>query len=46
MQRLLGTSAYQTAFSASAQMPSGTPSPSSAQTLRFDRLDLSLVSLD
>jgi hypothetical protein len=30
--RLPGTSAYQTAFCASAQMPSGVPSPRSAQT--------------
>src|SRR5215467_5726929 len=37
-QRLLGTSAYQTALSASMQMPSGTPPPRSAQTRRFDRL--------
>jgi hypothetical protein len=40
----LGTSAYQTAFSASAQMPSGTPSPSSAQTLRLDRLPSASIS--
>ena len=36
--RLPGTSAYQTAFSASAQMPSGADSPRSAQTRRPDRL--------
>src|SRR5580700_3407210 len=37
-QRLLGTSAYQMAFSASRQMPSGTPTPRSAHTRRFDKL--------
>jgi hypothetical protein len=36
-QRLLGTSAYQRAFSASAQRLSGKPSPRSAHTRRFDR---------
>src|SRR5262252_10328308 len=36
-QRLLGTSPYQTAFSVSGQMPSGTPPPSSAHTRRFER---------
>src|SRR2546430_6779755 len=36
-QRLLGTSPYQMAFSASRQMPSGAPSPRSAHTRRFDR---------
>ena len=35
-QRLLGTSAYQTASSASMQIPSGTPSPRSAQTRRLE----------
>src|SRR5262249_50094523 len=35
--RLFGTSAYQTAFSASRQIPSGAPAPKSAQTCRFDR---------
>src|SRR6266536_6191762 len=44
LQRLLGTSAYQTAFSASRQMPSGAPSPRSAQTCRFDRLPSSAMS--
>jgi hypothetical protein len=37
-QRLLGTSPYQTAFSASMQMPSGAPSPRSAHTRCFDRV--------
>src|SRR5215211_180824 len=35
-QHRLGTSAYQTAPSASMQMPSGTPSPRSAQVRRFE----------
>ena len=36
-QRRFGTSAYQTAFSASRQMPSGTPSPRSAHSRRLNR---------
>src|SRR2546422_5997711 len=35
--RLLGTSAYHTAFSASMQIPSGTPAPRSAHARRFDK---------
>jgi hypothetical protein len=37
-QRLFGTSPYQTAPSASRQMPSGTPPSRSAHTRRLDRL--------
>src|SRR6266508_663181 len=40
----LGTSAYQTAPWASRHMPSGTPSPRSAQTRRFDRQPSSSMS--
>src|SRR5579864_2143408 len=43
-QRLLGTSPYQTAFSASRQMPSGTPLSRSAHTRRFDRLPSAAMS--
>src|SRR5262245_60647959 len=43
-QRLLGTSAYQTAFSASMQMPSGTPSRRSAHVLRFDKCPSAAMS--
>jgi hypothetical protein len=35
--QLFATSAYETTFSASAQILSGTPSPRSAHTRRFDR---------
>src|SRR5580700_9342009 len=42
--RLLGTPAYQTAFSESRQMPSGTPSPRSAHTRRFERPPLAPMS--
>jgi hypothetical protein len=43
-QRLLGTSAYQTAPSASMQMPSGTPLPRSAYTRRFDKVPSTAMS--
>src|SRR5438552_18866192 len=43
-QRLLGTSPYQTALSASMQMPSGTPSPTSAQALWLERLPSAAMS--
>jgi hypothetical protein len=43
-QRLLGTSAYQMAFSTSMQMPSGTPSRRSAHTRRFVRLPSASMS--
>jgi hypothetical protein len=42
--RLLGTSAHQTAPSASMQIPSGTASLRSAHTRRFDRLPSSAMS--
>ncbi len=43
-QRWFGTSAYQTAPSASMQMPSGNPSPRSAQTRLFARLPSASIS--
>ena len=43
-QRLFGTSPYQTVFSASRQMPSGTPPSRSAHTLRFDSAPSSSMS--
>src|SRR5262245_4660997 len=43
-QRLLGTSAYQTASWASMQMPSGTPFRKSAHVLRFDRCPSAAMS--
>src|SRR5215212_8606544 len=43
-QRLLGTSPYQTAPSASRQMPSGAPLPSSAQTRWLERLPSAAMS--
>src|SRR4051794_15547817 len=43
-QRRLGTSAYQTAPVASTQIPSGTPSPSAAQTRRPDSVPSAAMS--
>ena len=41
---MLGTSAYQTVFSASMQMPSGTPRSRPAHSRRFDKLPSAAMS--